>query len=157
MRTCNFFRGSLAPSLGFALALAAQQANALFIVNLPWARPAQRGQATEAYMDLTSTDGATLVGVTSDAAGTATIRAPGKTSSKIIRVPLPARTLVALAPGGYRIALSGMMRPLKLGDRVTLTLTIEAADGSRQDISVDAEVRLRSPLDDERRAHQHTH
>ena len=156
MRTCNFFRGSLAPSLGFALALAAQQASALFIVNQPWARPAQPGQATEAYMDLTSTDGATLVGVTSDAA-TVTIQAPGKTSGKNLRVPLPAQTLVALAPGGYRIALTGLMRPLKLGDRVKLTLTIEAGDGSRQDIGVDAEVRLRSPLDDERRAHQHTH
>jgi len=157
MRTCNFFRGSLAPSLGFALALAAQQASALFIVNQPWARPAQPGQATEAYMDLTSTDGAALVGVTSDAAATATIRAPGKTLGKNLRVPLPAKTLVALAPGGYRIALTGLKQPLKLGDRVQLTLSIEATDGSRQDIGVDAEVRLRSPLDDERRAHQHTH
>jgi copper(I)-binding protein len=147
----------LAPALGFALALAAQQANALFIVNLPWARPAQRGQTTEAYMDLTSTDGATLVGVTSDAAAAVAIRAPGKISTKVIGVPLPAKTVVALVPGGYRLALNGLMRPLKLGDRVKLTLTVEAADGSRQDIGVDAEVRLRSALDDERRAHQHTH
>src|SRR6266436_5804260 len=157
MKTRNFFKGSLAPSLGFALALAAQQANALFIVNQPWARPAQRGQVTEAYMDLTSTDGAALVGVTSDAAITAAIRAPGKSSGNNVRVPLPAKTLVALAPGGYRVALTGLTRPLKLGDRVKLTLAIEAADGSRQDIGVDAEVRLRSPLDDERRAHQHAH
>jgi copper(I)-binding protein len=147
----------LALSLGLALALVAQHASAHFIVNQPWARPAQRGQATEAYMDLASTDKAALVGVTSDVATTATIRAPGKTPGKNLRVPLPAQTLVALAPGGYRIALTGLMRPLKLGDRIKLTLTIEAADGSRQDIGVDAEVRLRSPLDDERRAHQHTH
>ena len=108
-------------------------------------------------MDLTSTDGATLVGVTSNAAATATIRAPGQTAGKNVHVALPAKTLVALAPGGYRIALTGLTRQLKLGDRVKLTLSIEATDGSRQDIGVDAEVRLRSPLDDERRAHQHTH
>jgi copper(I)-binding protein len=147
----------LAPIIGFALALAAQHANAVFIVNQPWARPAQRGQATEAYMDLTSTEGAILVGVKSDAAATVTIRSPDTTSGKTVRVALPARTLVALAPGGYRIALAGIVRPLKLGDRVKLTLTIEAIDGSRQDIDIDAEVRLHSPLDDERRAHQHVH
>jgi hypothetical protein len=156
-RRRNFFKASLALSLGLALALAVQHASALFIVNQPWARPAQRGQATEVYMDLTSTDGAALVGVTSDAAGTVTIRAPGKTSGKTNRVALPAQTVVALAPGGNRIALTGLKQPLKLGDRVKLTLTIEAADGSRQNIGVDAEVRHRSPLDDERRAHQHTH
>jgi hypothetical protein len=35
-----------------------------------------------------------------------------------------------------------------------LTLTIEAA-AARQDISVNAELRLRSPIGDERRAHRH--
>jgi periplasmic copper chaperone A len=154
---CKSFKASLALTLGLGLALAAQQASALFIVNQPWARPAQRGQATEVYMDLTSTEGAMLVGVTSDAAAAVTVLAPGRNSTKPTRVPLSANTLVALAPGGYRVALTGVLRPLKLGDRVKLTLTIEAADGSRQDITVDAEVRLRSPLDDERRAHSHTH
>jgi periplasmic copper chaperone A len=157
MRTCNLFKGSLAFSLGVALALAAQHASALLTVNQPWARPAQRGQSTEVYMDITSSEGAILVAATSDAAITSAIRAPGKASGKIIRVPLPAGTLVALAPGGYRIGLNGVIRPLKLGDKLKLTLSIEAADGSRQDVSVNAEVRLRSPLEDERRAHQHAH
>ena len=139
------------------LGLATPHASALFVVNQPWVRPAQRTQATEAYMDLTSTDGATLVGVVSDAAAVVSIRAPGRVASKVDRLPLPVRTVVALAAGGYRIVLSRLVRTLKLGDRVQLTLTIEATDGSREEVGVDAEVRLRSPIDDEKRAHKHAH
>lgn len=108
-------------------------------------------------MDLTSTEGAKLVGVRSDAARAATLRAPGKAAMAVSSVTLQPKILVALAPGQYRIALKQLLRTLKLGDRVNLTLTIEQDDGSRQDIDVNAEVRLRSPLDDERRAHDHSH
>ena len=65
-------------SLGVAMALPVSPASALFIVNQPWVRPAQVGQSTEAYMNLTSTDGAKLVGVATRCRPTATIRAPGK-------------------------------------------------------------------------------
>ena len=147
----------IAITCGLGLALVASQASAMFVVNQPWVRAAQRMQATEAYMDLTSTDGATLVGVVSDAAAAVAIRAPGKAASRVDRLPLPVQTVVALAPGGYRIVLSRLVRTLKLGDRVRLTLTIEAANGSRQDVGVDAEVRLRSPTDDEMRAHKLSH
>jgi VCBS repeat-containing protein len=128
-----------------------------FIVNQPWVRPAQAGQATEAYMDLTSTAGATLVGATSAAAATAVIRAPDQQRGGPPSVALPAGTLVALAPGKYRITLRHLARTLKVGDRVALTLTIQAADGSHEDIPVDAEVRLHSPIDDELHAHKHGH
>jgi copper(I)-binding protein len=147
----------IAVACGFGLALAAPQASALFIVNQPWVRPAHVARSTEAYMNLTSTDGATLIGVTSDAAASVAIMRPGAPAKRVDRLPLPARTVVALAPGGDRIALSRLARTLRLGDRVQLTLMIEAADGSRQHIGVDAEVRLRSPIDDEMRAHKHAH
>jgi len=143
--------------IGLVATIMAAPANALFIVNQPWVRPAQVGQTTEVYMDLTSTDGAKLVGVRTDAAKAATIRAPGKVVIVATKVALPPKTLVALAAGQYRIALSQLVRTLKLGDRVNLTLVIEQDDGSRQDIEVNAEVRLRSPIDDERRAHEHSH
>jgi hypothetical protein len=48
----------------------------LFIVNQPWLRPAKSGQSTEMYMNLTSTDGATLVAVRSDEAAAIVIRGP---------------------------------------------------------------------------------
>jgi len=61
--------------------------------------------------------------------------------------------MVSLAPGGYRLLLAKLACTIKRGDRVLMTITIEAADGSRQEIPVDAEARLRSPIEDERRAH----
>jgi len=136
---------------GLALAVCAADAEAIFIVNQPWVRPGQRGGSTEAYMDLTSTEGATLVAVRSEIASVA-IRTKSGTSV-VDRLPLAANTMLKLAPNGVRLSLTKLARPLVRGEHVTLTLTVESADGSRQDIPVTAEVRLRSPLDDERRAH----
>jgi copper(I)-binding protein len=147
----------VALACGLSLALMAQQASALFVVNQPWVRPAQQARATEAYMNLTSTDGASLVGAASTAAAAVAILAPGKTANKVDRVLLPAERVVALAPAGYRIALRRLARTLKVGDRVQLSLTIEAADGTRQEVGVNAEVRLHSPIDDEMHAHTHGH
>ncbi|SRR5260370_15873312 len=147
----------VAAACALSLGLSAQHASALFVVNQPWVRPAQSTQVTEAYMNLTSTEGATLVGAVSAAAGSVAIRAPGKPAGDLARLPLPAQSLVALGPGGYHLVLRRLMGTLKVGDRVQITLTIENADGSRQDIGVNAEVRLRSPIDDEMRAHKHAH
>ena len=141
---------------GLVLALLAPNASALFVVNQPWLLPAARGQSTEAYMNLTSTDGARLVAVRTAESATITIVGQGKRASPIQSLSLSAGTVVALAPGKERLALAKLTRSVKLGNLVTLTLTIENADGKRQDIPVLAEVRRRSPLDDERRAH-HTH
>ena len=142
----------LALTLGVALAICAADAQAIFIVNQPWVRPAAQGRSTEAYMDLTSTEGAILVGARSEIA-TVTILAPGKATRSVDRLALPAQTMVSLAPGAHRLLLSRLGRSVKRGDRVLMMLTIETADGSRQDIAVDAEARLRSPIEDERRAH----
>lgn len=143
--------------LGVALALAAFDAHAIFVVNQPWLRPAARGGSTEVYMDLTSTEGAVLVAVHTEAAASAAIRAPGGSARSVARLPLAAGKLIRLAPGAYRIGLDRVVRTIALGDRVALTLTIEAPDGSRQEIGVSAEARRHSPLDDERRAHSHPH
>jgi copper(I)-binding protein len=142
---------------GLVLAPTPSAAGALFIVNQPWVRPAKTAQTTEAYMNLTSTEGARLVAVRTDAAKEAAIRAPGKATVSAPSVRLPAGTLVALAPGHYRLVLKQLIKTLELGDRVPMTLRIDLDDGSHQDIVVNAEVRLRSPIDDERRAHSHAH
>jgi copper(I)-binding protein len=148
--------GRQALSCGLVLLLLAPSTNALFIVNQPWARPAARGQSTEVYMNLTSTDGATVVAVRTGEAATVAILGPGKGAAAVPKLALPAGSVVALAPGKARLALTKLVRSIKLGDLVALTLTVEGTDGARQDIPVQAEVRMRSPLDDEKRAH-HTH
>jgi copper(I)-binding protein len=136
------------------LALVAGDAGALFIVNQPWVLPAAKGGSTAVYMDLTSTEGATLVAAKSDAAESVSIRGP-KGTPRGAPLALPARTIVHLAPNGYRLVLERTTRSIKRGERVLLTLVIEASDGSRQEIGVNAEARLDSPLDAERRMHSH--
>jgi copper(I)-binding protein len=138
---------------GLAIAVCAQDARAIFIVNQPWMRPAPQGGSTEAYMDLTSTEGATLIAAHSTIANVV-VRSKGASAG---RLSLLAGKMVRLAPGGNRLSLTKLAHPLSRGDRVALTLTIESADGKRQEIPVSAEVRLRSPVDDERRAHGGAH
>jgi len=141
---------------GALAAMLVTQAHAVFIVNLPWVLPAARGGSTEVYMDLTSTEGATLVAAASDAADSVSILGPGKKAKTAQSLPLPAGTLVELRPAAYRIRLQGIARSLKLGDHMRLTLTIRGVDGSQQEIPVTAEVRHHSALEDHR-AQQHSH
>ena len=143
---------------GLGLCVLAPDASALFIVNQPWLRPAKSGQSTEMYMNLTSTEGATLVAVRTDEAAAIQIRGPGKGARTLDALPLPAKTLVALAPGKTRLVVIKLARTVKLGERVAVTLTIEGADGARQDIPLLAEARMRSPYDDELLSHhRHAH
>jgi copper(I)-binding protein len=139
--------------LAATLAVASPDAQALFIVNQPWVKPGTR--ATEAYMILTSTDGATLIGVRSPIAAQAVLRGPQSRGQPLASLPLPAGSAIALRPNAERVALTGLARALKLGERVPLTLVIETSAGRREEIAVDAEVRAESPLDAERAHHHH--
>jgi copper(I)-binding protein len=109
------------------------------------------------YMNLTSTDGATLVAVRTDEAAGIVIRGPDKNARTLDTLPLPAQTLVALAPGKTRLVVIKLARTVKLGERVAVTLTIQGADGVRQEIPLLAEARMRSPVDDELLHHKHAH
>jgi len=146
--------------MALALACAAFDAQALFTINEPWVRVAADGRSAEAYMRLTSTEGAKLVSAASFAADRVVIRAPGPGRGTVTELVLPASQRVELAPGKYRIQLDGLTRKVGLGARIPLSLTIRHDDGRLQEIAVDAEVRLRSPTDDESHPHQpagHTH
>jgi copper(I)-binding protein len=144
-------RSIAAAALTFALAFAsdAVRGEGMFIVNQPWVRPAAAGRDTAAYMDLTSTAGARVVDAFSVAARST--RVLGRASAS---VDLPAGTLVALSPGAQRIALDGLLRTLRVHDRVPISLDVVYADGTRQTIFVDAEVRMHAPLEEEM---QHSH
>lgn len=143
------------PAVAAAAVLFSGHAAALFVVNEPWVLPATRSHSTEAYVNLTSSEGSTLVGVVGDIAADIGVHGAGRPAPKIAHLPLPAGATVKLAPGGTRIVLAHLKRSLKPGDRVPLKLILEDANGARQEISVDAEVRWRSPTDDHRRGHGH--
>lgn len=151
--------GVLAVSL-FSCAAGIAAGAGLFVVNEPWALPAAAAASTDVYMNLRSSDGATLVGARCAEAATVSIEVPdaahrGKFRT-VPRLPLPAGETVRLAPGQAHLRVAGLRRALKLSEHVALELTLQAADGSTQEIPVTAEVRRRSPTDDETRAHGHS-
>ena len=137
------------------MAIASTDACAIFIATEPWARPAAGGQSTEAYVQLTSTEGATLVGARCATAASIELLSPGAARSTPGELPLPPGQLVALEPKSSRYVLRGLKRTLKVGDRVPIVLIVQAADGSRREIPLDAEVRLHSPTEDHLRPHHH--
>lgn len=145
----------LAGAAGIVLAIAPALAAAVTIVSLPWARPVAKGGAAEIFMQLGSTDGGALVGARSAFAGSVVIAGPGASGKRVERLSLPAGAPVLLAPGAYRLRLSRVDRALKLGDWVPFVLIVESADGKRQEIAAQAEVRRRSALDDHREGHVH--
>jgi copper(I)-binding protein len=132
--------------------LLAAVAHAAITVNAPWVQPTPERAATEAYLVLTSTEGATLKEVKSILATSVVIRVAGSGPRPLPKLVLPAGVPVVLAPNGVHLVLRGLAHPLNIGDRVPLLLTFELASGARQEMAVNAEVRARSPLEDVRRA-----
>jgi len=141
-------------SLAAAL-LFAPPVQAVLTINTPWIRAASADAPAEAYMELRSSEGTMLVGIRSEIANHITIRLPGKGKAALPALTLPAGETRLLAPGGYRLELVRVSRPLKLGDWVPLTLTFRNADGTEQEIAIRAEVRRRSAIDDHRHAFTH--
>ena len=125
----------------------------VFVVNQPWVAPARKAQTTHAYMNLTSTNGAPLLGARSEDARRVSLHSAH--SAAAAGMALPARSEVSLAPGHDYLTLTRLTRALKIGDRINITLTVRNDDGTVQEVTVNAEVRFRSPVDDERRAHRH--
>src|ERR1700681_4657051 len=94
----------------------------VFVVNQPWVAPARKAQTTHAYMNLTSTDGATVLGARSEDALHVSLRSAHSTAAA--GLPLPAKSEIALAPGHDHLRLTGLTRALKIGDRINITLTV---------------------------------
>ena len=112
-----------------------------------WARATVQGQTTAgAYMQLTSSERASLVGAESPAAASVEIHEM-KMEGKVMRMRalsrlelLPGKT-VELKPGGYHIMLLELKRPLKKGEVVPIRLKLEMKDKSVRTLEVRAEVR----------------
>ena len=85
---------------------------------------APAGGTAVVYVDVVNTGGAddTLIGVQSDAAGRAELR---NRHGRIGDVSVPAATTVALASDDRHIELYDLMRELKAGDVIIVTLLFE--------------------------------
>ena len=139
MRTFQVF------SVAFVMAVSSL-AHAEVTVKDAWVRGTVPAQTTTgAFMTITSTADAKLVAVASPAAKMVEIHESmmhGATAQmhEVQAVVLPAGKPVSLKPGGHHVMLMGVSRPLKPGDTVPLTLTIEEK-GRRATLEVKAAVR----------------
>jgi copper(I)-binding protein len=134
----------VAPALFIALAAQAQVQ-----VGDPWVRATVAPQkATGAFMQLTSAKPAKVVAASSPVAEMVEIHEM-KMEDGVMKMravdalPLPAGQAVALKPGSYHVMLMGLKQPIKAGETVPLTLTIEGDDKQRSTVEVKAQVRAK--------------
>ena len=129
-----------------ALLAASGVAHAEVTVKDAWVRGTVPAQTTTgAFMTITSTAEAKLVGAASPVAKMVEIHESmmhGSTAhmQEVTAVPLPAGKPVQLKPGAHHVMLMGVSKPLKPGETVPLTLTIEEK-GKRSTVEVKAAVR----------------
>ena len=119
-----------------------------------WAPATVRGQtAAVAYMQLSSSQGASLIGAESPVAGSVELHEM-KMDGNVMRMravaslEIPPRQTVELRPGGYHMMLLGLKRPLKKGDLVSIELKFELSDKSVRTVPVTAVVRDRASMVD---------
>ena len=159
----------LLPCLLLALALPSIAAD--LEVKAPWVRSTVSGQpATGAFMELSSPNGATLVGASSPVAAVVEVHEM-KMDNNVMKMravrqlEVPAGQEVSLAPGGYHIMLMDLKTTLKPGKTIPLTLKFKDRQGKTQKLAVTAEVRdmtapATQPADHEKMheaMHQHMH
>jgi hypothetical protein len=118
-------------------------------VTQPWVRPAAPGASARVYLVLGSSTGGTVVDARSSAGRVTLMRG----NARATEIAVPAGEALAMTAAGPHLLVRGLKRRLTLGDHLALTLTLRDARGNTQEIPIDAEVRHRSPIDDERRAH----
>jgi copper(I)-binding protein len=113
----------------------------------PWVRATvPQQQATGAFMRLTSPIDARVVEVRSPAARIVeihemTLQDNVMRMRAVKALDLPAGKAVHLQPGGYHVMLIDLVKPLKEGETVPLTLVVEGKDQRRETVEVQAPVR----------------
>lgn len=134
-------------SLILSLALIAAAAQAQTTATEPWTRGTVAAQkATGAFVQLRSPDAARLVAASSPVAGRVEIHEMAMEGGvmKMRQIPgldLPAGKTVELKPGGLHLMLMDLKAPLKDGETVPLTLTVERAGKPAETLQLQAPVR----------------
>lgn len=139
-------------TLVFSLALLAgsfcsSAALAQTTVQNAWVRgTVPQQQSTGAFFQITSAQGGKLISAASPVAATVEIHEMKMVDNvmKMAAVPgldLPAGQTVELKPGGYHVMMMGLKQPLKGGDSVPLTLTVQGKDGKAEVMELSVPVR----------------
>lgn len=123
-----------------------------------WARATVPGQpATGAFMTLTADSDSTLLSVQSPAAKDtqihqSTMKGDVMSMLPVDEVSLPAGEPVVFDVNGYHVMLMGLVKQVKEGDAVPLTLKIKNAQGEEETLEVNAVARALNAPD-----HAHAH
>ncbi|MET3718142.1 copper chaperone PCu(A)C [Pseudomonas sp. PvP001] len=123
-----------------------------------WARATVPGQpATGAFMTLTADSDSTLLSVQSPAAKDtqihqSTMKGDVMSMLPVDEVSLPAGEPVVFDANGYHVMLMGLVKQVKEGDAVLLTLKIKNAQGEEETLEVNAVARALNAPD-----HAHAH
>lgn len=129
-------------------------------VTQAWARATAPGQDSAAVaMQITSAQDANIISVSSSASSSAEIHSMVHENGMMMMraldlLPLKANQEVSLGTDGNHLMLIGLKKPLKQGDAVTLTITVEFADKHTEKVKVKALVKALTTGHDE---HQHHH
>jgi periplasmic copper chaperone A len=141
-------------ALAASLALAAcgtKDQGAPVTVDHAWVRAMAPGQTgTAAYLRLTSDTAAKLIAVSSPAAKSVELHGSemrdGIMSMRAVEsLDLPARETVELKPGGLHLMMMAVQTPLKDGDSVSLTLSIQPQGGPPRKVEISIPVRTTRP------------
>lgn len=133
--------------LSFVLAASSLAAQADVKATDAWVRatvPSQK--STGAFVTLTSSEDAKVVGVASPAAAAVELHSSSMEGGvmrmrALDTLVLPAGKQVELKPGGMHVMLMGLAKPLAAGDTFPLVFTIEDKRGKRSPLEVRATVR----------------
>lgn len=123
-----------------------------------WARATVPGQpATGAFMTLTADSDSTLLSVQSPAAKDtqihqSTMKGDVMSMLPVDEVILPAGEPVVFDANGYHVMLMGLVKQVKEGDAVPLTLKIKNAQGEEETLELNAVARALNAPD-----HAHAH
>ena len=129
-----------------AVAAAASAADAVRVVNA-WARATVPGQKVAGvYMEIVSPVDARLAGVSFHLAKSAEVHSMKMEGGTMKMRPLqsldlPAGKPVKLEPGGLHVMLFDLERPLRAGEKLPMTLTVEFAGQRMRDVSIEVSVR----------------
>lgn len=129
-------------------------------VSAAWARATAPGQDTGVVsLHITSQKDASIIAVSSAASSSAEIHSmvheDGMMKMRALdSLALKAKQEVALGDDGNHLMLIGLKQPLKAGDSVALTLTVQFADKHKEKVEVKAEIK---PLTESHDEHMHMH
>lgn len=112
-----------------------------------WTRATAPGQEQAmVYMSISSVQNATIVGVSSKASKTAEMHHMEHKNGmmrmyEVKSISLPANERMNMNLHGYHLVLNGLKAPLKPGETLPLTLSVEMADKRIVKVDVQAEIR----------------